>query len=719
MKCMQRSSAALCLVLGSLSAGAQIPALINYQGRLTSGTNLYSGAAQIVFRVYDHPTNTMGILYFQDTDTVSVVDGLYSTLIGDEGTASDLSWLAQSAAGFWLEVAVNGTTLSPRERIAAVPYALLAGGVTNGAISTMMIADGAVMGYHLNANAVDSSKIQDGSIAFADIDQNGASAGQVMKWDGISAWVPSDDDASGGGESLLGYEEYGFFTPAPNAGGTDVIAMGMGCSAWGMYSLAGGGAYNTAGAENSVVDGGAYNTNSGAGAVIGGGLHNSIAYDGSNAVVAGGWANTVEGYTAAIGGGRDNRIQQRAAYSVIAGGQGNLVATGSYASAIAAGVNNQVQPGVYQGFIGAGGANKMEGGDYGFIGAGQLNRLFGNSSWGVIGGGHRNTIDNETDYAAIVGGYSNTIYGAPYAFIGGGAYNTALGIDYAVVAGGLGNTNAGVGAVIGGGAGNSVGSGANYSVIPGGEGCAIADDVSYAFAAGRRAKVYANGSFVWGGAEDSDFSSITEGQFLIRAPGGVGINTSRDCPGLHVVGSAEEARLVVGPNAIGTAGSELFLGESASGDWGMALRYNWSSNTLEVFGMNSFHTNGPHVVVTRDEGRVGIGTQNLDTNYLLSVGGAIRCEELVVETEWADFVFEPGYRLLSLDEVERHIAENGRLPGIPGAAEVGANGVGLGDMQVKLLQKIEELTLHAIRQEKEIEALQSELARLRQESGRE
>ncbi|HRZ12495.1 MAG TPA: hypothetical protein P5567_08570 [Kiritimatiellia bacterium] len=640
------------MALTGMPAGAQLPTLINYQGRLVSGTNLYSGAAQVVFRVYSDPTNTV-MVHYQDTDTVSVADGLYSTFIGDEGAASDMSWLSMSVPGFWLEVAVNGTALRPRERLVAVPFSLLAGGVTNGAITTMMIADGSVMGYHLNNSSVDSTKIQDDSISFADMNQNGAANGQVMKWSG-SAWVASDDNTGGGGGSLLGYREYGTFTPSPNAAGSDVIAMGKGCSAGGMNSIVGGGAYNVAlGAENAVVDGGAYNTNAGGGAVIGGGQYNRIAYEGSNAVVAGGWMNEIDGYKSAIGGGQGNRIQVRAAYSVIGGGDNNLVATGSYGCVVAGGLGNKVQPGIYQGFIGAGGGNRMDDGDYGFIGAGQANRIGGDASWAVVGGGQYNTITNDADYAAIPGGFSNVAAGAG------------------------------------------------------------------AFAAGREAQALHAGAFVWNGSSSGSFHSTADGQFLVNAPGRVGINVMNPQADLHVVGGADMGRLFVCPDALGTAGAELQLNESLSGNWGIALRYNFDSNQLEILGMTPSETNGPHLVVTRDEGRVGIGTQNLETNYLLSVGGAIRCEEIVVETGWADFVFEPGYPLPPLNDVERHIAEHGRLPGLPSAAEVAARGAGVGETQAKLLQKIEELTLYTIRQQKEIRALQQELAELRRENSRE
>ncbi|PQJ80302.1 hypothetical protein [Polaribacter porphyrae] len=67
---------------------------------------------------------------------------------------------------------------------------------------------------------------------------------------------------------------------------------------------------------------------------------------------------------------------------------------------------------------------------------------------------------------------------------------------------------------------------------------------------------------------------------------------------------------------------------------------------------------------------------------------------------WSDFVFYKNYNLPTLQEVEKHIKEKGHLKDIPSAKEVEKNGIFLGEMNAKLLQKIEELTLYIIAQEK-------------------
>jgi len=110
-------------------------------------------------------------------------------------------------------------------------------------------------------------------------------------------------------------------------------------------------------------------------------------------------------------------------------------------------------------------------------------------------------------------------------------------------------------------------------------------------------------------------------------------------------------------------------------------------------------------------GNVGIGI--LNPTHLLSVNGAIRAKEIIVDTGWADDVFSKDYKLLSLAETENYIQSNGRLPGIPSAKEVQDKGVSVGESQALLLRKIEELTLHMIQMEKRMTELEAENAELK------
>ena len=107
-------------------------------------------------------------------------------------------------------------------------------------------------------------------------------------------------------------------------------------------------------------------------------------------------------------------------------------------------------------------------------------------------------------------------------------------------------------------------------------------------------------------------------------------------------------------------------------------------------------------------GNVGIGTTNPDEK--LTVNGIIHAKEVRVDLSGplADFVFKPNYKLMSLPQVEQFVKANNHLPHMPTANEVAKNGLSMGEMQNKLLQKVEELTLYAIQQNRKIEAIQIE-----------
>ncbi len=107
-------------------------------------------------------------------------------------------------------------------------------------------------------------------------------------------------------------------------------------------------------------------------------------------------------------------------------------------------------------------------------------------------------------------------------------------------------------------------------------------------------------------------------------------------------------------------------------------------------------------------GSVGIGTATTGS-HKLAVEGSIGAREIkVTASGWSDFVFKKDYKLPTLEEVEEHINENGHLPEIPNEAEVKENGINLGEMNAKLLQKIEELTLYMIDLNKQVQQLKVE-----------
>lgn len=105
------------------------------------------------------------------------------------------------------------------------------------------------------------------------------------------------------------------------------------------------------------------------------------------------------------------------------------------------------------------------------------------------------------------------------------------------------------------------------------------------------------------------------------------------------------------------------------------------------------------------------------SSYRLFVQEGIRTEKIKVDIAsangWADYVFNKNYKLLSLSEVERHIEEKGHLPNIPAADDVVKNGINLGEMDAKLLEKIEELTLYVIQLNKDVKKLEEENKQLK------
>jgi hypothetical protein len=188
--------------------------------------------------------------------------------------------------------------------------------------------------------------------------------------------------------------------------------------------------------------------------------------------------------------------------------------------------------------------------------------------------------------------------------------------------------------------------------------------------------------------DNSSWNSWTK--ILIEdANGRVGVGTSNPLSRFQVSGdnssTASTALFSIRKNEEGYG---LFSGILGSGtSW---LQSGHVNNTT-FYGL-TLQPNG---------GNVGIGTTTPDAK--LSVNGKIHAKEVKVDlTGWPDYVFTSNYKLPTLASVEKHIKEKGHLQNIPSAKEVAKNGIELGEMNKKLLQKIEELTLYTIQQEKKI-----------------
>jgi len=157
------------------------------------------------------------------------------------------------------------------------------------------------------------------------------------------------------------------------------------------------------------------------------------------------------------------------------------------------------------------------------------------------------------------------------------------------------------------------------------------------------------------------------------------------------------------------------LGFGSYANFGTSLRTfteNAGLNTyaLQFFTQRSFETGQTEKLRITGNGNVLIGkTSQANAAYVLDVNGKARANEIVVNTTGADFVFDKNYRLWPIAELEKFVKQNKHLPEVPTAKAMQQEGVGVSELQTILLQKVEELTLYIIQQQKEINELKKKL----------
>ncbi len=200
---------------------------------------------------------------------------------------------------------------------------------------------------------------------------------------------------------------------------------------------------------------------------------------------------------------------------------------------------------------------------------------------------------------------------------------------------------------------------------------------------------------------------------LIEQPkyaGNVGIGTSAPVGKVHVVHEGPTAHMILEFPALNDYSRLLFTNTGGGRYWGIAGKTSNGSITDDRLSFYNISTGFESMVIVGDgyvsvPGKMGIGTFNPD--YKFAVNGSIRSKEVVVESAWADYVFDSGYQLPSLIDVEEFIQQHKHLPNIPSAKEIAEKGLAVGDVQRKMMEKIEELTLYVIELKKEIEKLKS------------
>jgi hypothetical protein len=206
------------------------------------------------------------------------------------------------------------------------------------------------------------------------------------------------------------------------------------------------------------------------------------------------------------------------------------------------------------------------------------------------------------------------------------------------------------------------------------------------------------------------YSGVESKRMVLTPTGNLGIGVENPDSKLQVNGkikasemgivSAGDATLSIERFTDSHGGIKFFETGDTQAQWMFPFFRGWESDNLIIRDEKHYKD-----VMTFEygTGRVGIGTSN--PTHTLSVNGTIRSKEVIVNTGWSDFVFEDDYKLMPLNELEKFIEENNHLPEIPSAKEVEENGVSLGNMDSKLLQKIEELTLYILKQQKDLDDL--------------
>jgi hypothetical protein len=214
-------------------------------------------------------------------------------------------------------------------------------------------------------------------------------------------------------------------------------------------------------------------------------------------------------------------------------------------------------------------------------------------------------------------------------------------------------------------------------------------------------------SAYFGYSAPSDYSMWANGSTIAYLKSeGLGISNTTPLTKLHIIGGQDAG---FGATSNGYIMNGAMTGANLVIDNNEILARNNGMKADMFIQADS----GNLVLCANEQGAVGIGVTagtSIPAGFLLAVDGKIISEEVKVQLSgnWPDYVFDKKYKLRSFDELRKYISANKHLPNIPAAAEVEKNGIELGDMQKRMMEKIEELTLYVLKLEEEIKEMKKQ-----------
>lgn len=536
---------ALGCAAGPVAAQALTPAF-TYQGELRLASGPATGNYDMIFMLIDAPTGGMQIGPSLTVNNVPVTAGLFSVPL-------DFGWEQFAGERQWLQIQIrpagSGTfeALSPRTEVTAAPYAWSARVALANSVTSTSIVDGTVGTSDINATQVQRRVsgtcpagqyvrvvAQDGSLTCNSDANSGGTVTSIATGAGLSGGpitVTGTISVAPGGigateinatqvqRRVTGTCSGSNYVQQVNQDGTVACGPAPAASGWSLTGNAGTNpATNFIGTTDNQplvlrvnnlpalrIEPNAASPN-----FVGGASANTVTAEVVGATISGGGdssnPNRVDDDYSTISGGFRNRVERaaetNARYATIGGGFSNIATRTSST-----------------------------------IGGGAGNTASGFRS--TVGGGSVNSASSE---ASTVGGGESNMASSARSTVAGGSSNTASGTN-STVGGGFANTARGSQSTVGGGANNCAGGdlswagGRRAKARPGvdpSDGGSCSGLVSYAGGSGDV------GTFVWADSQDANFVSTGSNQFLVRAQGGMAINTNSPAPGssLTVAGAS-------------------------------------------------------------------------------------------------------------------------------------------------------------------------------------